>query len=172
MTQVKTVDSKATHSDHSEYNVILFNTVACGSSVQKCSFLVEVKFTSFLGGGNSAQTECLFFSLLTLNSTNENHAASWYRGNVALFAFIFPREINVYATIIWPGSCDSDYCVCFSRHHGTGLRIAFVMGALEMLSGSAVCVASRCFYFSWTALTSDVRINQVSRILSSLTHYK
>lgn len=80
-----------------------------------------------------------FFSLLTHNSTNQNHAASWNHGNIALFAFIFPGEINVYAAIIWPGSCDSDYCVCFSRHHGRGLIISFVIGVLEMLSSSAVC---------------------------------
>ena len=80
-----------------------------------------------------------FFFLLTPKSTNESHAASWNHGNVALFAFIFPVEINVYAAIIWLGSCDNDYCVCFSRHHGRELIISFVMGLLEMLSSSAVC---------------------------------
>lgn len=51
----------------------------------------------------------------------------------------FPGEINVYAAIIWLGSCDNDYCVCLNRHHGRGLIISLVLGVLEMLSSSAVC---------------------------------
>lgn len=38
----------------------------------------------------------------------------------------FPGEINVYAAIIWLGSCDNDYCVCLNRHHGRGLIISLV----------------------------------------------
>lgn len=48
-----------------------------------------------------------FFLSSLIKSTNQNHAASWNHGNIALFALIFPVEINVYAAIIWPGSCDS-----------------------------------------------------------------
>lgn len=44
------------------------------------------------------------------------------------------------------------------------------MVVLEMLCSSVSVL--RCFYFGWIALTTDVRINQVTYILSSLSHYK
>lgn len=60
------------------------------------------------------------FSFLTRKSTKINSCSFMKPWQYCFVCLHFPGEINVYAVIIWPGSCDSDYSVCFSRHHGRG----------------------------------------------------
>lgn len=123
----------------------------CWGSYQNSTFLFSYKCCQIQTLSIEVNWEDLFFSLLS-KRTNEKQATLWSHGNIALFVFIFPSEMNVYAAKFWRGSCDSDYCVCFSRHHARGLIICSVTGVLEMLTSSALCCIKvflfelDCFY--------------------------